>query len=145
MAVHEVQPFLRELSAKLATRSRHVCAFLGAGASRACGLPDMAALEGRILEQLNEQDRPALERLRGGGRNVEQVLSRLRRIAVLLEDGSGQVDELTADQSRNLDRTICGIIVDALSVDDSNSCPDAQLRLVGWRERTITYLSRFSR
>ena len=132
-AAHDIQPFLRELNAKLATRSRHVCAFLGAGASLACGLPDMAALEGQILEGLEEHRRAALERLRGGGRNIEQVLSRLRRIAALLEGGRDQVDELTAGQARDLDRIICGLIVDALNVDESTPAP--MLNFASWVAR----------
>ena len=138
MAVHEVQPFLRGLSAKLAARSRHVCAFLGAGASRACGLPDMAGLEGQILERLDEQGRAALERLRVGGRNVEQVLSRLRRIAALLEGGGGKVDDLNADQARDLDGAICELIVDALNVDESNPAP--MLHFASWVARADYHL-----
>ena len=63
MASHDVQPFLRGLSAKLATRSRHVCVFLGAGASRACGLPDLARLDKQVLEGLDGEERDALVRL----------------------------------------------------------------------------------
>ena len=45
MPGHDPVQFVNELSSKLASRSRHVCVFLGAGASRACGLPDMSQLE----------------------------------------------------------------------------------------------------
>lgn len=138
MAAHQVLPVLRGLSAKLATRSRHVCAFLGAGASRACGLPDMATLDGQILERLDEQAQSALKRVRGGGRNIEQVLSRLRRIATLLEEGSDQVDGLTAVQAHDLDRAICEQIVHALAVDETDPAP--MLHFASWLARADYHL-----
>ena len=45
MTTHSPQEFATALGAKLATRSRHVCAFVGAGAAKACGLPDVKGLE----------------------------------------------------------------------------------------------------
>lgn len=44
MADHDPQEFVTSLAAKLATRSRHVCVFLGAGTSKSCGLPDLNGL-----------------------------------------------------------------------------------------------------
>ncbi len=45
MPEHDPLRFATELSAKLATRSRHVCVFLGARVALACGLPDIAQLQ----------------------------------------------------------------------------------------------------
>ena len=42
MPEHDPHKFAHELAAKLATRSRHVCAFLGAGVGCASGLADVA-------------------------------------------------------------------------------------------------------
>lgn len=53
MLSHEVTPFANAVSAKLAARSRHVCVFLGAGAARACGLPDIAELRDKVLTALD--------------------------------------------------------------------------------------------
>lgn len=129
---------MRGLSSKLATRSRHVCAFLGAGASQACGLPDMAALDGQVLGRLDGQAQSALKRVRGGDRNIEQVLSRLRRIATLLEEGSDQVDGLTAAQAHDLDRAICEQIVHALDVDETDPVP--MLHFASWLARADYHL-----
>jgi NAD-dependent SIR2 family protein deacetylase len=40
MPDHDPIRFAADLGAKLATRSRHVCAFLGAGVGCTCGLPE---------------------------------------------------------------------------------------------------------
>ena len=83
MPDHEPVAFVTALSAKLATRSRHVCAFLGAGVGRACGLPDVAQLQQRVLDALNDENRTAFAN-QLDGRNLEEALSRLRRISTLL-------------------------------------------------------------
>src|SRR6266571_2163128 len=103
MIDHQVMPFANGLSAKLATRSRHVCVFLGAGASCACGLPDVSGLQARVLDGLASDQRTAFEG-QLSGRNLEQALSRLRRIATLLDEATGQVDGLTAQEATDLDR-----------------------------------------
>jgi len=54
------------------------------GAARACGLPDVSGLEQRVSDGLV----PAQQSVSGAvlaGRNLEQVLNRLRRISALLE------------------------------------------------------------
>src|SRR5580700_2729464 len=105
MVDHEVMAFANGLSAKLATRSRHVCTFLGAGASRACGLPDVAMLQDRVLQALRREDRDSFTR-QLNGRNLEQALSRLRQIASLLT-GNDTLDGLSANQAAQLDKAVC--------------------------------------
>lgn len=131
MVEHDPIRFATDLSAKLATRSRHVCVFLGAGAARACGLPDVAELERRVLDALSDDDRASFERqLRS--RNLEQALSRLRRIAALLEDDQ-TLDELTATEAATLDRTVCRAIVRALDTSGADLHP--MLGLAAWVAR----------
>jgi cytochrome P450 len=69
---HDPQKFAYELSARLATRSRHVCAFLGSGVARACGLPDVVQLQTQVLGALTGDDRKAFEE-QLKGRNLEQL------------------------------------------------------------------------
>ena len=80
------------LSAKLAARSRHVCTFFGAGTAKACGLPDVAELQARVLVGLGAKEKVLFEK-QLAGRNLEQALSRLRRIAALLS-GDEKIDGL---------------------------------------------------
>lgn len=129
MAGHQVVPFVNGLSAKLAARSRHVCGFLGAGAARACGLPDVADLQSQVLGGLEGEQRAAFER-QLAGRDLEQALSRLRRIAVLLEGTGDQVDDLTAEQAHALDREVCRLIVAALDLTNADVAP--MLSLAAW-------------
>ena len=109
MVTHKVVPFVDGLSAKLAARPRHVCVFLGAGASRACGLPDMACLQRQILEGLAGAERSFFKcQIGNHNRNLEQILSRLRRINALLDRSPDTVDGLTAQQAGDLDRKYVG-------------------------------------
>lgn len=129
---HAPLAFANGLSAKLATRSRHVAVFLAAGASKACGLPDVAALQVRVLERLDKPDRAVVER-QLKTRNLEQVLSRLRRIAALV-DGKDRVDGLDATGASRLDASVCQAIVEQLSTEGADLSP--MLRFAGWAART---------
>ncbi len=83
VADHDPIRFVTDLGAKLASTSRHVCTFLGAGVARACGLPDVTELQDRVLKTLQGKHRKQFARQREG-QNLEQALSRLRRLAGLL-------------------------------------------------------------
>ena len=132
MADHQVMSFANGLSAKLAARSRHVCVFLGAGASCACGLPDVNGLQTLVLKELLGNQRDAFQR-QLSGRTLEQVLSRLRRIAALLDDPSDKVDGLTAAEATDLDRAVCQLIVQALELADADITP--MLQFAAWVAR----------
>jgi hypothetical protein len=131
MSKHDLLRFAAGLSAKLATRSRHVCVFLGAGAAHACGLPDIAQLQERVLHTLDDHDREAfvhqLEQ-----RNLEQALSRLRRIAALLS-GEQELDGLTASKATHLDAAVCQAIVKELNLDHADLAP--VVHLAAWAAR----------
>jgi hypothetical protein len=131
MPEHDAIRFITEFSAKLATRSRHICAFLGAGVGRACGLPDVAALQAGIVEGLAPKDRESFTRV-VKGRNLEQALSRLRRIAALV-DGDDTVDGLTSKEARELDAAVCQEIVKKLEIKDADLT--AVLLLAAWAGR----------
>jgi hypothetical protein len=121
MAVHDPLRFATGLSAKLATRSRHVCTFFGAGTSKACGLPDIAQLQERVLARLNADQRVSLA-LQLEGRNLEQGLSRLRRIAALLV-GDQILDGLTAQAAVDLDQAICRAVIAELDIGNADFSP----------------------
>jgi hypothetical protein len=132
MSGHDVVGFVNGLSEKLASRSRHVCLFLGAGASKACGLPDVAGLTEHVRGHLMPDQLVAFERL-AVNRNLEQVLSRLRRIAALLEETGDTVDGLTGPQAENLDIAICRLIIERLT--SGEVAPGPMLRLASWAAR----------
>ncbi len=121
MSKHNPMEFATALSAKLATRSRHVCAFLGAGIARACGLPDVAQLQEQVVSALGAGDREAFER-QLKQRNLEGALSRLRRIAALVT-GKEAVDGLTEAEATALDIAVCKAIVKALDIQKANLAP----------------------
>lgn len=136
MADHDVEAFAHSLSAKLASRSRHVCVFLGAGASRAAGLPDVAGLQTRVLAGLvPAQRRLFTEQL--AGRTLEQALSRVRRIAALVE-GTDTVDGLTRTGAEELDGAVCREVVAALDVVAADLT--AALQFAAWAARADYHL-----
>ncbi len=133
---HNPQKFAANLSAKLATRSRHVCTFLGAGVAKACGLPDVADLQKMVLAELAEPYK-ALFGTQLANRNLEQALSRVRRIAALLHGSAGltaqhgkegepakeTIEGLSAEAAEKLDELVCQAIVKALNIDTANLAP----------------------
>jgi hypothetical protein len=131
MADHDVNDFAHGLSAKLASRSRHVCLFLGAGASRAAGLPDVSTLQATVLSQLDAKARGRFE-TQLDTRTLEQALSRVRRIEALVE-GAAEIDGLTKAAAAELDVAVCREIVAALDSDKADLEP--ALKLAAWAAR----------
>lgn len=136
MTGHDPHNFVSSLSSKLATRSRHVCFFLGAGVGRSCGLPDVAGLQDIVLNSLDEGARTLLD-YQLQNHNLEGALSRIRRIAYLIS-GTETVDRLTADMARDLDRSICQQIARALNIDAENK--DPVICLAAWLARASYHL-----
>ena len=108
-----------------------MCVFLGAGASRACGLPDVSQLQDRVKQRLDGDDRKHLSS-QLQGRNLEQALSRIRRIAALLE-GDTKLEGLTHEAAARLDRRICQAIVEELSADTAKL--ESVLQFASWASR----------
>jgi hypothetical protein len=131
MPEQDVLQFARGLSGRLATRSRHVSVFLGAGTSKACGLPDVAALQRSISSKLEGESKAHFDRLITN-RDLEQALSRLRRIAAIVE-GSDRVDGLDAQSAKDLDSSICEVIVSEIA--ESNKTLDPVELFAAWVAR----------
>lgn len=135
---HDPVQFASSLGNKLAAQSRHVCAFLGAGVGKACGLPDMEELQQGVLNDssLPESDRACLNR-QLDGRNLEQALSRLRGIATLLSEDE-TLGDITAETAKNLDMQICKIISRELATDRQDLT--AVQHLAAWAHRAHHHL-----
>ena len=136
MTGHDPHNFVSSLSSKLATRSRHVCFFLGAGVGRSCGLPDVDGLQDIVSNSLDQGARTLLDH-QLQDHNLEGALSRIRRIANLIS-GEETVDGLTADTARKLDRSICQQIARALNIDVENN--DPVICLAAWLARASYHL-----
>ena len=115
----------------MATRSRHVCVFLGAGAGRACGLPVVSQLTEQVLSSLTGDKKATFEH-QLKGRNLEQALSRLRRIAALLT-GNQVLDQLTAESAKKLDESVCTAIVNNLDISGADLVP--MKHFIAWAGR----------
>jgi hypothetical protein len=86
-----------------------------------------------MLGSLDRAQKTAFEK-QLAGRNLEQALSRLRRIAALLHGSDGKVDGLTSEEAAGLDRSVCRSIVSSLDIKDAHLGP--MLRFVAWAART---------
>ena len=129
---HDPEAVARELATKLSSRARHVCVLLGAGASVAAGLPTIASLATLVQAALPDAERARFAGLLSG-RNLEQALSRLRRIRSLVATG-GSFEGLDEASAAELDRQVCEAITKA--VDIAGKPTDAFERLASWAGRT---------
>ena len=131
MLKHNPVDFITALSAKLASRSRHVCAFFGAGSAQACGLPGVEKLQEEVVSALKAGDKEAFQ-YQLKGHDLEGLLTRIRRIAALVSDEE-EFDGLTNKKAKDLDAAVCKAIVKALDVQDANLEPF--YRFAAWAAR----------
>lgn len=131
MLMHNPIKFATELSAKLASRSRHVCVFLGAGSAQACGLPGVKQLQEKVVSALKGGDKEAFQ-CQLKERNLEGALTRIRRIAALVSDEK-PYDGLTKKSAQALDAAVCKAIVEALDIKNANLEPVC--RFATWTAR----------
>lgn len=119
--MHDPNRIPMQLGGKLASRSRHICLLLGAGASRAAGLPDLAGLQNRVCELLDDEHaRRAAELFEQ--RNLEETLSYLRRLASILE-GDEELRGFTSKRAHELQDAITHAIIPALDTDEADVGP----------------------
>ncbi|WP_220015745.1 SIR2 family NAD-dependent protein deacylase [Clavibacter michiganensis] len=128
------------LARKLATRERHVSFLLGAGASRAAGLPDMGQLKAMItaeLRQVSESgtgtklteatsitspEANVLLRVLST-RDIEEALTWVRKVAALLKDLDDEVDEIDETLARTLDKLLSTLIMNCIVSAESDIRP----------------------
>lgn len=109
------------LAGKVSARSRHICILLGAGASRAAGLPDLQGLQREVLIVLDADDRTIAGELFEKG-NIETALSYLRRVAALLDEGE-RLRGLSGSAAQALQDKITHAIIPALDSDEADAEP----------------------
>jgi hypothetical protein len=132
---HHAEAVVREFAGKLAARARHVCLLLGAGSSASAGLPTVAQLEVIVTDSLVDPHKSFLTDLLDG-RNLEQVLSRIRRMRSLL--GPTEVlAGMSAVQAAELDHMICAAVTTA--VDATGKDITAFVNLASWASRMETH------
>ncbi len=85
-----------------------------------------------MLESLGSEQQAAFEK-QLDNRNLEQALSRLRRIAALLDGSDGKVDGLTSEKATKLDHAVCRCIVSSLDLQDVEIEP--MLKFAAWAAR----------
>ena len=103
-----------ELAGKLSARARHVCVLLGAGASSSAGLPDLDGLQDAVKKssRLDEaQQKQVAELLKT--RNLEEVLSYLRRLIAILDDDQS-LGGFNRTSAKKLQTAIASAIIPAL-------------------------------
>lgn len=115
-----------ELREQLASETRRLLFFLGAGTSMAAGLPGILALTKQVSERLIEPQKSGFARLCGeipNDPNVEMVLDRIRTLRDLIgENKNKEYDGFNRDDAQKLDAAICQAI---------SACPQARTQRVG--------------
>lgn len=110
-----------ELASKLSARTRHVSVFLGAGAGRSAGLPDLKGLQAVVLNSLTGTDKERVAEL-FQKKNLEETLSYLRRLISILE-GDQVLGHFTAKAAESLHTAITRAIIPALAHEKANLAP----------------------
>lgn len=115
---YDITRCVSEFLEKLADRRRHVSFLIGSGCSKAVGLPDISELGQKVAEALstNEQVAQAYESL-SNGRNIEEVLTRIRAIGAVVDETNPSIGGLSATGAKDLDGAICGAIHQAVSIE----------------------------
>ena len=135
---------------KIATRERHVCFLLGAGASRSSGLPDMAGLKLGVQQKLRVEIEGASTSPPAGGsadgitaaalsmaletRSIEEALTWLRKIAALLDNSTDTVGGLSQSEAKALDKKLSTLIMTAITESTYDITPF--LDLAKWLRST---------
>jgi len=128
---HDPEIIVNDLNAKLASRSRHVCCFFGAGTSKSAGLPDLAGLQDYVVSHVSSPSKKYIQHL-FKGRNLEECLSRIRKIASLLE-GDEKFEEIDQKKAEQLDGEVCTTIIQAVDIEKAD--PEPFIRLASWASR----------
>ena len=107
-----------EIREQLASQTRRLGLFLGAGTSMAAGFPGILELTGQIGKRLNkaaEAQYAALLKELPKGTNVKTVLDKIRTIRELIGDNAEKkYDGLNGAAAKNLDVAICQAISDII-------------------------------
>jgi hypothetical protein len=125
--------FEAELQEQLASSSRSVCFFLGAGASRRAGVPDLAKLSDDVAAALSSPQQKQFNDLRGSG-NIETVLNRVRGLREILSP-SDTMWGLSAAAAADLDRSICRNVYNLISTAASKPT-GAHLAVAQWTQQS---------
>ncbi|MEE9402529.1 MAG: SIR2 family protein [Desulfobacteria bacterium] len=91
----------------------------------------MKELQERVVSDLKAGDKKAFQR-QLKGRNLEEALTRIRRIAALVID-KNEFDGLTNKKAKALDSAVCKAIVKALDIQNANLEPVN--RFAAWAAR----------
>ena len=104
----QASDFAADFAQKLDLKTRHVCWFLGAGASCSAGLPDTVHLKNQILERLGTSLNPGAAQIFATG-TLEDGLTQIRRIAAVLGEGE-ELRGLTRVTAVEANQQICATI-----------------------------------
>jgi len=131
--------FVSELLEKLAGTSRHVAFLLGAGTSKAIGLPDVPELGKRVGEGIASRDKAlgeTYDKILGERKNIEGALSWIRSIASVLHGSTASnFQGIDAETSATLNKEICGQIARIVSQDPSEGF-QVHRSFAGWLGRS---------
>jgi hypothetical protein len=111
--LHDPAQFAADVAAQQAASERRVRLFVGAGASAAAGLPDLTEL-GRVVRATVRPSREAIVDGLFKDRDLEAVLTRIRRIIALLAADESFAG-LTLEDASHLELAVTASIVETIA------------------------------
>jgi len=131
---------LNELRNQL-SYSKRIGFFLGAGASKAVGIPDINTLTNRINDNLDGPQKQLFEKLlldlevvaKPNAVNVEHILDHIRLIRrITLDKGEKEFDTIKGNVAAELDKKICDEIYQIISSEEKTSDCKTTQKYVSW-------------
>lgn len=136
MAIHDPLRELSEIREQLSYTKR-VGFLLGAGTSKAMGLPDITDLTKSIEEKLGDEDKINYDKIKASLsddlKHIEGILNLVRLIRKLTNDNKDKsYDKITGENAKNLDKNICNAIYDILMEKEKSAELDTSKDFIKW-------------
>jgi len=130
---------LRELSEirEQLSYTKRIGFLLGAGASKAMGLPDISELTKIIEDNLSSSDKDNYDKIKESLPNdlkhIEGILNLIRLIRKITNDSETKsYDEISGEQAKNLDKNICDSIYDIIIEKEIHADIGISKKFINW-------------
>ncbi len=111
-----------ELKETLSSDKRRLGFFMGAGTSKAIGIPDINELTEAVLSSIIPDDKSKIDKIKikcgAASPNIEDILNRIRLISGLMSNDEAEYDGLIGkDSCVQLDKRVCSLISNYVSIE----------------------------
>lgn len=123
--------------------SKRIGFLFGAGTSKSMGIPDIGELTKRVESNIDGDLKAKYEIIKNGldenSQHIEAILNQIRLIRQITVDSKEKsFDEVSGEDSKELDKTICDEIYKIISDEEAKSDLNVARSFIGW----LNWLSR---